>query len=126
MLPNFLVIGVQKAGSSWLAERIGDHPDVFMAAREADFFNDHFKEGLEWYEKKFSDWSGEKCVGEGSPGYISHPLAAGRIRSSLGAALLHESEHGCGSVTPIIVVRGQSRRVQACRDPSSDSGRCRQ
>lgn len=85
MLPNFLVIGVQKAGSSWLVERIGDHPDVFMATREAHFFNDHFEEGLDWYEKKFSDWSGEKRVGEGSPGYISHPLAAERIKSALGA-----------------------------------------
>jgi hypothetical protein len=43
----------------------------------------------------------------------------------LAAALLHESERGCGSATPMIVIRGQPRWIRACRAPSSDSERCR-
>ena len=30
MLPNFLIIGVQKGATTWLANCLGQHPDVFQ------------------------------------------------------------------------------------------------
>lgn len=84
MLPNFLVIGAQKAGSSWFSEGLGAHPDIFVAAREGHFFNDHFERGLGWYETLFEDATGQARVGEGTPGYIYHPEAPRRIRETLG------------------------------------------
>jgi len=85
MLPNFLIIGAQKAGSSWLGEMLHHHPDVFVCRTgELHFFNARFKRGLEWYEKNFESVAGERAVGEKTPMYLSHPLAAERIKSTLG------------------------------------------
>jgi hypothetical protein len=85
MLPNFLVIGAQKAGSSWFSEGLGEHPDIFVAPREGHFFNDHFDRGVAWYESLFESADGRARVGEGTPGYIYHPEAPRRIREVLGA-----------------------------------------
>jgi hypothetical protein len=85
MLPNFLIIGAQKAATTWLEACLGEHPDVFIAReKELYFFNVHFDKGLAWYESHFDDWSGQAIVGEATPGYISHPEAAQRIRDTLG------------------------------------------
>jgi len=37
-LPDFAVIGAQKAGSTFLLEAIRSHPDVFMPRSEVAFF----------------------------------------------------------------------------------------
>lgn len=83
-LPNFLIIGAQKSGSSWFSENLADHPDVFVAPSELYFFNREFERGVEWYEALFENATGEKRVGDGTPGYISHPEAPARIRATLG------------------------------------------
>jgi len=85
MLPNFLIIGAEKAATSWLRDMLGCHPDVFVyKPGETHFFDEHFDKGRDWYEAHFEDWSGQPRVGEKTPQYLSHPLAAERIRSSLG------------------------------------------
>jgi hypothetical protein len=84
MLPDFLVIGAQKAASSWLATWLESHPDIFMWRAEIHFFNVHYDNGIAWYERHFRDWSGEPLVGEKSPLYLSDPNSPGRIRSVLG------------------------------------------
>jgi hypothetical protein len=39
ILPNFIGIGAPKAGTTWLAKCLGEHPDVFMAAvKETEFW----------------------------------------------------------------------------------------
>lgn len=83
-LPNFLIIGAQKAGSSWFSENLGDHPDVFVAPRELYYFTTEYDKGTSWYEALFEGAAGEKRVGDGTPGYIFHPEAPGRIRETLG------------------------------------------
>lgn len=87
MLPNFLIIGAQKAATSWLAQCLGEHPDIFMAKnKEIYFFSDLFGvKDLKWYESNFSSWAGQAIIGEATPGYISHPEAPGRIHASLGS-----------------------------------------
>ena len=40
MLPDFFVIGAQKAGSTYLLECLGEHPQVFMPPAEVAFFED--------------------------------------------------------------------------------------
>ena len=85
MLPNFLIIGAEKAATTWLARCLDEHPDVFIPeGKEIYFFTRHFQEGLAWYESHFSGWSGQKAVGEGTVEYISEPEAPGRIRATLG------------------------------------------
>lgn len=85
MLPNFLIIGAQKAATSWLARCLGEHPDALMSdEKELHFFDNRFERGLAWYEAHFDGWSGETVVGEATPGYIFSPEAPGRIKTVLG------------------------------------------
>ena len=71
-LPNFLIIGAQKAGSSWLARVLRQHPDVFMAKDELHFFDKDYnwKKGLDWYAEFFRDAAGHAAVGEKTPDYL--------------------------------------------------------
>ena len=85
MLPNFLIIGAQKAGTTWLAKCLGEHPDVFIPEiKEIYYFDRYYDKGLAWYEAYFEPWAGEKAVGEGTVGYIRSTTSPGRIRETLG------------------------------------------
>lgn len=70
--PNFFVLGGQKCGSTWLADKIGQHPDVYMAKQEIHFFDKgyNYDKGLNWYLSHFEDTDGECCVGEKTPEYL--------------------------------------------------------
>ncbi|MGH7629885.1 MAG: sulfotransferase family protein, partial [Gemmatimonadales bacterium] len=71
-LPNFLIIiGAQKAGTTWLAYQLRQHPDVFMPSREVHFFDSagNFEKGLAWYEGHFEDARGKRVIGEKTPEY---------------------------------------------------------
>jgi Sulfotransferase domain len=71
-IPTFLVIGAQKSATRWLRMNLGEHPDVFAAASEIEFFNStrYASQGLDWYRAQFHGWSGEPVVGEATPGYM--------------------------------------------------------
>lgn len=72
--PDFLVIGAQKAGSTWLYENLKLHPEVFMPAKvELMHFNKRdclTKEGMQSYLKNFAGSGRYKRVGEKTPGYF--------------------------------------------------------
>jgi hypothetical protein len=76
VLPNFLVIGAHKAGTTTLYEHLRRHPDVFLAAhKEVHYFSGHnWDRGRQWYESLFDDVAGEHAVGEASPGYACWPF----------------------------------------------------
>lgn len=71
-LPDFLIIGAQKAGSSWLAKNLAGHPDVFMPAHEVHFFNigRNFDKGIQWYSENFSQAEPGQIIGEKTPNYL--------------------------------------------------------
>lgn len=83
MLPNFIIIGAAKSGTTSLFYQLKNHPDIFMPHRkELDFFVDHQKvgnwdKGQEYYEQLFAGWQGEKAVGEASPRYTKSPILKG-------------------------------------------------
>jgi hypothetical protein len=81
MLPNFLVIGAAKAGSTSLYEYMKGHPDVFMPpTKELDFFvsEKNWKLGLEWYEHQFDTATHSvRAIGEASVRYTMHPWYEG-------------------------------------------------
>jgi hypothetical protein len=92
MLPNFLIIGSQKAGTTSLYNILKKHPQVFMPEKkEVNFFflEGEFRRGIEHYRDFFSDIpSGKTAYGEASPGYICHPQAPARIKEYLPGAKL--------------------------------------
>lgn len=77
MLPNFLVIGAQKCGTSWLHRHLRQHPDIFMPEKkELEYFSysSHLTDvGIGGYEKAFSDDDGEAWVGEATASYFWGP-----------------------------------------------------
>ena len=89
-LPNFLYIGPDKAGSSWLHEALLCHPDIFLSeAKDLYFFDRYYDRGLSWYEAQFRNASPQQSVvGEVCPDSLANPLAAERITASLGDARL--------------------------------------
>lgn len=84
-LPNFLYVGPDKAGSSWLHEVLLKHPDVYLTpAKDLYFFDRYYDRGLEWYASQFRDARDERIVGEVCQDYLFHPEAADRIHETLG------------------------------------------
>lgn len=69
-LPDFLIVGAARCGTSWLAKNIAAHPAVFVpSCKEVHFFDRHYEKGVEWYKGHFSDRM-EHRVGEATPAYL--------------------------------------------------------
>ena len=77
---NFIGIGVQKAGTSWLAEALNEHPEIYIhREKEAHYFNkEKFYINRLHYEWTFKN-KDEKVVGEITPAYISEESVAKKI-----------------------------------------------
>lgn len=82
-LPNFLIIGAMKAGTTALADALGRHPDVFMCdPKEPNFFCESrktWRKGLGWYEGLFRDVTTETAIGEASTWYSREPHHSGVV-----------------------------------------------
>jgi hypothetical protein len=85
-LPDFVIIGVQKGGTSFLYYLLTCHPLVEPAARkELHFFDDpqRFDNGVGWYRRCFpqSSWKdGRRSItGEASPSYLFDPPVPKRM-----------------------------------------------
>jgi hypothetical protein len=83
-LPNFVLIGALRSGTTSLARQLGAHPDVFVALqKEVRFFNRYFDRGVEWYRKQFAGAGTELAVGEATPTYMYDEQAMARIADLL-------------------------------------------
>jgi len=98
-LPNFFIVGAQKAGTSSLYQYLKQHPDVFMSpVKEPEFFalegrsvqhqgppgcepneNERPYTDLQAYRELFVDHDGETAIGEASTLYLYSPQAPRRI-----------------------------------------------
>jgi hypothetical protein len=95
VLPDFVIIGAQKAGTTSLFNYLSAHPGVRPAARkEVHFFDLHYDLGEDWYRAMFPlsrsmTAGGQRLItGEASPYYLFHPLAAERAVRHVPAARL--------------------------------------
>jgi hypothetical protein len=93
-LPNFLIIGAAKAGTTSLYEHFRSHPDIFMPRlKEPRFFcyagaggDDRLKfpvQSLAEYEALFEAGADAAARGEASVHYLRDPEAPRRIRETL-------------------------------------------
>lgn len=69
-LPDLLVIGTQKAGTTWLMRKLGAHPGVFMAPRQLHYFDREFHRGEDWYRAQFAGAAPGQLVGEKTTEYF--------------------------------------------------------
>ncbi|MEJ2008462.1 MAG: sulfotransferase domain-containing protein [Acidobacteriota bacterium] len=74
-LPDFLGIGIDKAGTTWLYEVLDKHPEVFVShQKELNYFDrDIATKSLGLYSDNFKDGA-NKVKGEITPGYAYIPL----------------------------------------------------
>jgi Sulfotransferase domain len=83
-LPDFLVVGPPKTGSTSLHYYFSQHPEIFMSPKkETRFFDVHYEKGLDYYTEFFRDRKDEKIAGEASPTYSFLPFVAERIKNDL-------------------------------------------
>lgn len=81
MLPEFFVIGAQKAGSTYLLQCLGEHPQVFMPPSEVAFFEDslYSAERLAEFEKHFLPAKPGQVIGVKRPNLLGHPECPERL-----------------------------------------------
>jgi hypothetical protein len=98
VLPDFLIIGAQRAGTATLYYNLIRHPCVLAALRkEVHFFDLESWRGLRWYRGHFPTRRameagrrrhGAALTGEATPYYLFHPAAPSRVAATLPAARL--------------------------------------
>jgi hypothetical protein len=87
---DFIGIGAQKAGTTWLYERLAQHPQVrFPGGKEIHFWDWYPERGLAWYQGIFAATENSLRQGEITPAYaILPPDTIGRIHAAFPRARL--------------------------------------
>ena len=68
-LPDFLGIGAQKAGTTWLHENLRCHPSLYLPdEKELHYFDWHFHRPLRWYAGHFRQGAGRVRTGKSDCG----------------------------------------------------------
>jgi hypothetical protein len=99
ILPDFIIIGAQRCGTTSLYGYLDAHPDVAPASvKEIHYFDLHFRRGASWYRSFFPlmihrHYAARRrrrpfATGEASPYYIFHPRAAERVFATVPSAKL--------------------------------------
>lgn len=95
LLPDFLIIGAQKCGTTSLCSHLFSHPQVLPSRRKEIHFFDapEFGHGLGWYKAHFASERAararsrqlgrEALTGEASPYYLAYPHAPRRVVEAL-------------------------------------------
>lgn len=75
-LPDFLIIGAAKSGTTTLFEYLKRHPEISLSSiKEPNFFgmNENYAKGLDWYSSLFSSAQSHQVCGEASTDYAKFP-----------------------------------------------------
>jgi len=89
VLPDFIIVGSPRSGSTSLARYLGEHPQIYMAEqKEIHFFSSYYDRGLAWYESLFSSAGEDQLVAEATPTYLADRVAMGRLVDTLPGAKL--------------------------------------
>ena len=97
ILPDFMIIGTQKGGTTALFKALRRHPQIATSIKkEVHFYDLNYGKGLSWYRAHFPSLAytrylemrhkGPIRVGEASPYYLFHPSVPARIQLDLPAA----------------------------------------
>lgn len=85
-LPDFIIIGAQKAGTSSLFYYLSQHPDLALAAQKEIHYYNYYREkgkGLNWYKSFFPSVFSDKQTGEASPYYLFDAAVPQRIKQDV-------------------------------------------
>jgi hypothetical protein len=95
-MPNFLIIGAMKSGTTALYYYLEQHPEIYMSSvKEPNFFSSQEQENaadtvthIGAYQHLFRGGSGKKAIGEASHSYLYESGAAAEIRRYIPEAKL--------------------------------------
>ncbi len=87
-MPNFIILGTPKAGTTAIYNYLKQHPQIYMPPfKEPHFFSFEGEQKPHWsiktledYQALFQDATSEQIIGEASTWYLYSQTAAGRIR----------------------------------------------
>ena len=84
-LPDFLICGAQRGGTTALYHYLRSHPQVYMPGKkELHFFDQNYHRGLKWYSRFFKQTCRDGCiVGEATPSYMYLEEVPQRIKRVL-------------------------------------------
>ena len=106
VLPDFVILGAQRAGTTSLFDYLERHPDIVGPAgwdpsvswrKELHFFTDRFDQGPDWYRASFPLLverrvarlhGGDIVAGEATPYYLFHPAVPKRMAATIPEARL--------------------------------------
>jgi len=125
-LPDFLVIGAMKAGSTALYDYIIQHPQVVPPfKKELHYFDRHLHRGETWYRSRFPlqrNVRPPRITGESSPTYLPLPHAPRLIHAlvpdaRLVAVLRNPTQRAISHYFHQVAKRTETRPIlQAMRD----------
>lgn len=142
-LPDFLIIGAQRSGTSSLYKYLQLHPAVVASLRkETHYFSHHYLKGEEWYRSHFPsrwyrDWVQKRrgwktWTFEATPLYLFHPWAAKRAFELLGGTRIvavlrnpvdrafshyhHSVRHGWETLSFTDAVAAEPIRLAGCAE----------
>jgi sulfotransferase family protein len=80
--PTFFVLGPARSGSASMYSYLKQHPEILMSSnKEPTFFQIDYEKGMKYYFRKyFTDWRGEKVIGEAAHRNLYLPYVAKRIK----------------------------------------------
>ncbi len=84
VLPNYLIIGAQKAGTSSLFYYLSMHPQIKNSyKKEIHYFDKNYHNSINWYKQFFPlkfFINNTTKIGEATPNYLYHPHVPKRIK----------------------------------------------
>lgn len=70
-LPNFVIIGAMRSGTTSFARYLRSHPETFISReKELHFFDGVAGRDIDWYRKQFAQANGASAIGEATPNYM--------------------------------------------------------
>ena len=84
-LPNFMIIGTQKGGTTSLYRYLAKHPKLCpnYVVKELSFFDELYERGENWYRSNFPIAKPNQLYFEGCTHYLFNPLAPERIKNHI-------------------------------------------
>ena len=83
-LPEFLVIGAQRSGTTSLYSDLAKHPQIVPAiGKELQYFTLFHRRSLSWYSGHFPRHEKDQMSFEASPYYLFHPYVPERVQAVL-------------------------------------------
>ena len=81
-LPDFIIIGSQKCGTTSLYDYLVQHPKIESAlTKEVHYFDLNFTKSIKWYQAFFPKTG--TLTGEATPYYMHYPHSMSRIAATL-------------------------------------------